>query len=161
MTDIPPRLAARPRDKRGYPIPCTILIDKDGKPDFRVNDMERWVRMVAHRRCAMCGEPMGRHVAFIGGPLAHVNRLFTDAGMHLDCAQYAMATCPYLALPRMQYLKAHAGHEGYAMHTSEQVSVERPERFFIGITRRYQLAKVNGDVMLRADAWDSVEWFTP
>lgn len=155
---IPERLARRPRDWRGYPIPMTVLIDENGKPDFRVNDVERWLRVVTRRVCALCGEPLGRHVAFIGGPRAHVNRVFTDAGMHLDCARYALATCPYLALPRMHYANKLPQFEGYTTRVSAAVDTERPERFFIGVALDYDIVRVGDDVMVRARDWLSVEW---
>lgn len=77
--------------------------DVDGRPDFRVTNAERWVVAAKHRLCTQCGEPLGRHLAFIGGPLSFVSRLFTDLAIHKDCAQYAVQACPFLAAPNMRY----------------------------------------------------------
>lgn len=95
--DVPPRLARRLRDLRGMIVPYAQFIDANGNADFRVLDDRRVSYCLEHRRCAMCGEPLGRHLHFVGGPLCAVNGLFYDPPTHKECAEYALQACPHLA----------------------------------------------------------------
>lgn len=159
--EIPDRLAARPRDRRGYPIPWTVKLDLEGRPDFRVIDTEKVAIAVGLKRCAMCGEALGRHLAFIGGPVSFKTRLFTDMPMHKDCALYAIQVCPWLAAPNMRYAGSLPQLSGSVTvaHTSEMVE-ERPERFFIGTTKCCHLVRTPaGSVVMQADPWEWHEWW--
>jgi len=158
---IPARLARRPKDARGYPIPAGVLVDEEGKPDFRVTDIRKWVALAESRCCALCGEPLGRHLAFVGGPLAHQNRFFTDLPMHRECAEYALQVCPFLAAPNFRYAESVRPGPGIAqLTTSDLVVPERPEKFFLGVTRSFQLVQgPDGTVLAYAAAWEQVTWW--
>ena len=158
--EIPSRLAARPRDARGYPIPATVLIGQDGKPDFRVTDLQRWLRAVRLKHCALCDQPLGRHLAFVGGPLSHESRYFTDLPMHRACAEYALSVCPYLAAPTaFKYASKLPQHEGFETRMEAAVSPERPAIFFLGISRGYQVVKSEEGLFVRASPWTEVQWW--
>ena len=165
MTDegvpVPPRLAARPRDARGYPIPVTVLVDANGLPDFRVTDTRQWLRAVQFRTCGLCGEPLGRHLAFVGGPACHDNRIFTDLPMHRDCAEYALKVCPFLALRNFRYATKLPSLEGVAaLNVNEMVSDARPACFFLGVTRSYRPVRDgSGQLYVQAQAWEEVTWW--
>lgn len=93
-----------PTEERGYPIPFVTMIDTTtGKPDFRVLDLRRQILCIRHRQCAMCGEVLGKFIAFIGGPLCGVNRVFVDPGMHRECAEFAAKVCPFISREDAQY----------------------------------------------------------
>jgi hypothetical protein len=157
---VPSRLAARPVDRRGYPIPYSVIVDSKGVPDFRVTDVERWMFAVNHRRCGMCGEPLGRKLAFVGGPLCHPNRYFTDLPMHRDCAEYALRVCPYLALPKASHAQTIQEHEEYGTHVSLVVSTEKPDRFMLGITEGYKPYRTtDGSFVLKAEEWLEAVWW--
>ena len=159
---IPARLAKRPRDARGFPIPMTVLIKPDGTPDFRVTDVKRWLRVVTGRICAMCGEPLGRHLAFIGGPRSHEYRVFTDAAMHTDCASYAMSVCPFLALANSRHSRKLPSAGGAALRATDEVVLDRPEKMFIGVTTSYQPLRLeDGTLVVQAGEWERVEWHEP
>lgn len=159
---IPGRLARRPRDSRGFPIPAVAFIKEDGTPDFRITDIVRWQSVVTRRACALCGEPLGSRIAFVGGPKCHEFRIFTDAGMHLECANFAKTVCPYLVLPKARHAPSVATPAGALLHISEEVPLEKPERFFIGVTRDYHPYRLpDGTFVVRAGPWESVEWFVP
>jgi hypothetical protein len=81
MIEIPPRLAKRPLDSRGYPIPVTTA-RIDGRWDFRVTDPKEWSRVIKTKRCALRGEKPDKSIWFVGVPLCHENRLCYDPGMH-------------------------------------------------------------------------------
>lgn len=160
---IPKRLALRPRDKRGYPIPYGVLVNSDGTPDFRITDQEKWMFAAQHRRCGLCGEPLGAKMAFVGGPLCHQYRYFTDLPMHRDCAEYALQVCPYLALPRMSHALAYQGKNlapGIAIKVSSDVSTEKPERFMLSIARDFKIGKLpDGSLALQASEWLETVWW--
>ncbi|KGT54005.1 hypothetical protein NY96_19685 [Xanthomonas citri pv. fuscans] len=154
--DEPARVAALPRDRRGYPIPHSVAHDEDGVPDFRVIDPGKWQHAVRRRLCGVCGSPLGARLAFVGGPLSIRNRLFNDLPMHRDCATYAMRACPFLAAPRFAFARKLPEHT----HVNESVSTDRPERFGLGIARDFQLVRgPAGDILLRAGAFEVVEWW--
>lgn len=158
---IPERLATRPVDRRGYPIPWTVKLDLEGRPDFRVIDAEKVTMAVNLKRCAMCGEQLGRHLAFIGGPVSFSTRLFTDMPMHKVCATYAIQVCPWLAAPNMRYAEKLPQMSGAVtvMHTEEMV-LERPERFFIATTKGCRLVRTpGGSIVMQADPWEWHEWW--
>jgi hypothetical protein len=98
--EVPTRIARLPRDRRGLPIPVIVLRDTDGQPHFTINDHEVTERLVAARCCAICGERLGAHACFVGGPGSafHPAGRYFDAPLHHECATFALKTCPYLAM---------------------------------------------------------------
>lgn len=74
--NIPPPLAALPRDERGYPVPYFASV-AGGVPDFRQVDTAKHRRAVRKRLCGLCGQPISRkeEAAFVGGPLSSVGRV--------------------------------------------------------------------------------------
>src|SRR5215203_4621477 len=101
--EIPLRLSRRPRDRRGYVIPFAQFIDRHGQPQFAAMDDALVRRCLDHRLCGLCGEPMGGHIFFIGGPLSTASGYFYDPPMHRDCATFALRTCPHLARAKGRY----------------------------------------------------------
>jgi len=152
---MPPRVAALARDARGYPIPYTARYDQGGMPDFRAIDSAKWMRAVRTRCCGICGEPLGGRVAFVGGPQAMQNRLFTDLPMHRDCAIYALKVCPMLAAPKFAYTRA----IGVGTGVNEHVSTVRRERFGLGVTRQFELAQLGTEIVLHAGLFESITWW--
>jgi len=50
--------------------------------------------------------------------------------------------------------------DGVALKVIEEMDEERPERFFVGITTRYEVDLLpSGSAYIRAGEWDSVAWF--
>jgi hypothetical protein len=110
-TPLPRRLARRPRDHRGFAIPFFVawlgtngeLGDEPaGVPDFRVIDSRRMVECANNRRCWLCGDKLGVHLAFVLGPMCTINRLISEPPSHYECALYAVKVCPFLTRPRMR-----------------------------------------------------------
>lgn len=117
MIDLPTppeRIARLPKDSRGYPVPWFLAWMSMGEecdpampgaePDFRV--IKRGAREDAwqHRKCWICGEPMGVHRVYVIGPMCCVNRTTMEPPCHRECAEYAAKACPFLARPRMRRL---------------------------------------------------------
>lgn len=154
---LPIRLAAAPKDERGYPIPHTVHWI-DGKPDFRVIDPEKWITAVKECRCGICGDVINGKMAFVGGPMSIENRLFTDLPMHQECAEYALQVCPFLAMPKFGYLeRTDDGH----VQVLESASSKRPDMFGLALTNSYQLAEIQhtGDIVLWAGPFSSIDWW--
>jgi hypothetical protein len=102
----PPRMRQLPIDARGYPVPWFVQWI-DGKPDFRVMDRAKWVRAVRFGNCWLCGETIGKRRTFVIGPMCAINRTTSEPACHHDCAEFAVAACPFMVLPRAKRREAH------------------------------------------------------
>lgn len=126
-------------------------------PDFTATDHDAYLRVVRNKLCGLCGEPLDYYMVFIGGPLSNANRAFLDAPMHLECAEYAVRTCPYLAM-RMEGFVTRS-HRAGSREMTPGLATARPDRFGLCVTRGFKLATRNGSVYLHADKPVRVEWY--
>ncbi|MFL1449265.1 hypothetical protein ACI77O_12790 [Pseudomonas tritici] len=151
----PPRIATLACDGRGYPIFFTAFVGSDGKPNFRIQDPYKWQVATERSLCGICGQKLGKRFAFVGGPKSMKSRYFTDAPMHESCAIYALQACPFIAMPRMAYLKhVQPGHE-----LNHLVSDTKPELFGIGIATKMKLVHFQGQQLIKAGAWLRVRFW--
>jgi hypothetical protein len=110
---MPPAVAARPRDERGYPV-LAITPWADGRPRFAATGTARSFLCAVERRCSICGTPMAAGPVWrvVGGleaeaiatalaaGVAYRNEAATvEAPGHRECMLYAAVVCPYLAQP--------------------------------------------------------------
>jgi hypothetical protein len=109
--EVPERLRRRPVDRRGFLVPYFVawhdaagkLVEAgEGTPDFRVVDTRKMAFAVKFKRCWLCGEQLGRHYAFVLGPMCTINRIISEPPSHRQCAQYALQACPFMVQPRMR-----------------------------------------------------------
>jgi hypothetical protein len=112
ITDIPmpPAVAARPRDDRGYPV-LAITPWEDGAPRFAATGTARSYICAVERLCSICGTPIdagpvwrvvsGAEADAIAeaGPSFRNAAPTVEAPGHRACMLYAAVACPYLALP--------------------------------------------------------------
>jgi hypothetical protein len=98
---IPPRMAHRPTDRHGHPVPWFVAWI-DGQPDFRVIGPDRIRDAVRFQSCWLCGEHLGSTAVFVIGPMCVVNRTTAEPGSHKDCADYAIRACPFMTRPQMR-----------------------------------------------------------
>jgi len=98
---LPARMARLPRDRHDRPIPWFVHRDEDGTPDFRVVRAAGIPEAIHFNWCWVCGQPRGRHAAFVVGPMCAVNRTSAEPPSHLECAVYSARACPFLATPSM------------------------------------------------------------
>jgi len=98
---IPDRMRSRPVSSTGYPVPWFVAW-LNGEPDFRCVDAPKVSRAVRGKLCWLCGQMLGRHLAFTIGPMCAVNRVSSEPPSHRDCAEYAVKACPFLVRPRMR-----------------------------------------------------------
>lgn len=93
---LPDSLAARPRDRRGLPVPW-VNETPAGDPDFAVIQAERSLRCARERRCGVCGEPLTYWIAFLGGQASAESRAYVDPPMHEPCAEASTRLCPHMS----------------------------------------------------------------
>jgi hypothetical protein len=98
---MPSRIARLKVSDRGYPVPWFVKW-YGNQPDFRVIAEGKMGLAFNRRLCWTCGEPLGRHLAFVIGPMCAVNRVSSEPPSHRDCAEYAAKACPFLSNPRMR-----------------------------------------------------------
>jgi len=138
---MPPRIARLPVDSRGYPVP-KFASWHDGVPDFRLADTA-WVRRAfAENRCWVCGDTLGQYKAFVIGPMCMVNRTTAEPPCHLECAEYSVRACPFLAFPQrkrnMDDLPAdRIAPPGLTLERNPGVSL-------IWVCKTYKLARAHG-----------------
>jgi hypothetical protein len=136
IENVPERIAKLPRDDRGYPVPWFVAW-VDGRPDFRVIEGGRIFEALKERRCWVCGEKLGRYLAFVIGPMCAINRITSEPPSHRDCALFAARACPFLTMPRMKR-NERAKPEGYqepAGFPSREIPASRSSGLLKGLLR--------------------------
>jgi hypothetical protein len=96
---LPRHFVGRPLSPTGFPVPWFVSM-RDGVPDFVNIHPEKVVEAINRKVCWLCGERLGRYLAFTIGPMCAVNRISAEPPTHLDCARYAVLACPFLVNPR-------------------------------------------------------------
>lgn len=153
---VPPRMRALPVDERGYPVPKFVAW-VDGKPDFRVVDDRYRVIATNRRICWLCGGMLGRHLAFVIGPMCCVNRISSEPPSHLECARFAVQACPFLTQPKRIRDKRDLpeGHEQPAGFTIER----NPGVSLIWVTSHYKVFRQDKGYLYRIGEPTSTEWW--
>lgn len=145
--EIPKALRKRPKDRRGYPIPWIVLIDRNGRPHFTINDGGRTLASRRKKLCGLCGGKLRKDIAFVGGTRCFLSPMgaFSDPPMHHDCAAYAMAVCPYLAAPSYgrriddKTLTPGATPGGVLIKNDDSVREDRPAAFMLGRAAGFEM----------------------
>ena len=97
----PERIKRLPVDpERKYPVPYFVPWI-DGKPEFRATFRETHIDCIDRRVCWVCGEPLGRFLSFVIGPMCTVNRISAEPPQHRDCSEFSAKACPFLVKPQM------------------------------------------------------------
>jgi hypothetical protein len=153
--DMPDRLKRLRVSSDGFPIPWFVAY-VDGKPDFRAMDGEKMGIAIRHRRCWMCGEPLGVHLVFAIGPMCMVNRSIAEPPSHRDCLKFAVQACPFLSQPRMRRNekdKPEGSIAGVGLKRNPGVTV-------LWTTRSYRLFRApnNGGTMFEIGEPERVEF---
>lgn len=126
LTPLPPRIARLPLSQRGYPVPWFVPWI-DGEPEFVAMDDRKRVEAVRFKKCWVCGEKLGRHLAFVIGPMCGINRTTSEPPSHLDCARWSACNCPFLTQRqeerREHGLPEHAGCPGVGLKRNPGVAL--------------------------------------
>lgn len=150
----PPNIAALPVDARGYPVPFFAMWI-DGKPDFRVVNPQAVFECATAHKCFVCGQKMKGMFTFVGGPKSMEHHHFTDGPTHKDCAEYALQTCPFLAIPTFAYNRAPILNAV----VNEIVTTERQEKIGQGLTAEFTMVSQRGHVLFQAGRWLQLKWW--
>ncbi len=100
LPPMPERIRKLPT-LRGFPVPWFVA-KVDGEFDFRVMDGPKLVQAIQQKRCWVCGEPLGKRMSFVIGPMCGINRTNAEPPSHRECAEYSAKHCPFLTRPHMK-----------------------------------------------------------
>lgn len=152
---IPPAMARRPRDSRGFPIPWFI---QQSPLDFRVIRPLGTGQAHKQRICWLCGEPRyEKRLAFAVGPMCTVNRVSSEPPSHPECARFAAIACPFLSNPRMR-----RNDKDMPDNAADPPGIHldrNPGVTAIWITRSYEPFRVADGTLLHMGDPVAVEWF--
>lgn len=142
--DMPARLRKLPLSAEGYPIPYFVPYI-NGKPDFRGMDGEKLGVCIRHKRCWLCGEQLGRYMAFVIGPMCGINLVSSEPPSHRGCAAYAVQACPFLSNPKMR-----RNEKDMPEGTVAGIMIKRnPGVTMIWVTEEYRLFRADGGVLFK------------
>ena len=156
IENVPERIAKLPRDDRGYLVPWFVAW-VDGKPDFRVIEGGRIFEALKEKRCWVCGEKLGRYLAFVIGPMCAINRITSEPPSHRDCALFAARACPFLTMPRMKR-NERAKPEGYQEPAGYHIP-RNPGVALVWITQGFTPIRANGGLLFSVGAPAELLWF--
>jgi hypothetical protein len=140
--EIPKRIAKLPQDEKGRPVPWFVAWI-DNKPDFRIIDARKVPIALKERRCWICGEPLGRFLAFVIGPMCALNRVSSEPPSHRECAKFASIACPFLATPQM-HRRERGLPENENLQAPAGISIRRnPGVVLIWVTLDFQIIGVS------------------
>jgi hypothetical protein len=143
-------------DERGYPVPKFVHWI-DGKPDFRVVDVYYFKRAVEQRLCWICGERLGRHMAFVLGPMCSINRINSEPPSHLDCARFAVQACPFMVHPERKRNEMDLPEEG--IKPAGIMIARNPGAIVIWVTESYKPFKAPNGILFHVGEPTSLEWY--
>jgi hypothetical protein len=162
---LPARIARLPIDSRGYPVPWFVLWLSDGTPEFRAMDPQKWSVAVRDRRCWVCGDRLGRYLAFVTGPMCVISGTTGEPPCHHDCAVWSACFCPFLSRPQMRRREGDFPDEcqaeaaGFAIRRNPGVTA-------VLVTERYTVFRAdvgghgNGGRLIEVGPPVTVQWFT-
>ena len=157
LPPIPRYMAGLPRDERGYPCPWFISWI-DGKPEFRCADPRKLIRAVTEKRCWVCGEKLGRWMAFVIGPMCAINRTSSEPPSHRECAEFSVKACPFLSRPKSVRREANLP-EG-SVEAAGIASPRNPGVSLIWICRDYSVYPVHNGFLFSLPKPSECLWYS-
>lgn len=156
LPDMPDRVAKLPKDHRGFPVPWFVAYI-DGVPDFRVIGERKIIDAHRHKKCWICGEKLGKFMAFVIGPMCAINRVSSEPPSHKDCAEFAAKACPFLTRPKMKRNTKDLPEEGKC---PAGIHLERnPGVTLVWITKDYKPFKAGEGVLFQVGKPEEVIWY--
>lgn len=153
---LPARLARRPINKRGFPVPWFVSLI-NGEWDFVNLDPRKIIEACNRKVCWLCGEPLGQYAAFVIGPMCSINRVSAEPPSHRDCAEYAVRACPFLARPNMRRNEA-AYVEGHVPAAGVMIE-HNPGATLIWITKTFKPFAAGNGVLFEVGEPLEVYWY--
>jgi hypothetical protein len=167
LPPLPRRIAALPKDERGYPVPWFVAWFRNDEPsspniegatpDFRIVTHGRPMSAYHAERCWICGQSLGRHRVYAIGPMCVVNRVTSEPSSHRECAEFAVKACPFLTKPRMR-----RNEKGLPEETSTPgIMIERnPGVICLYETRFARPFRAGAGYLFRLGPPDRVDWWS-
>ena len=155
---IPNRMKRLPLDHRGFVVPWFVHWNADHAPDFRVIGKGKMHHAIRANLCWLCGQVLGRHKAFVIGPMCAINRVSGEPPCHLDCATFAVQACPFLTRPRMRRNeKTELPEDSFFSPTGIS---RNPGVALVWVTDHYDRFLGNGnEILFRIGAPSRLGWF--
>jgi hypothetical protein len=155
---LPVRMKRRPISERGFPVPWFVSWI-NGRWDFVNLDPRLIVEAYKRRVCFLCGEPLGRFLAFTIGPMCSINRVSSEPPAHRECAEYAVRACPFLSQPKMR--RNDKAHLGTADNVPGIMIEHNPGATLIWITKSFEPIRADGGrgVLFQIGEPIEVAWF--
>jgi hypothetical protein len=149
---VPLRMRGRPVDHRGFPVPWFVTEKtEDGLWDFARVTPERYRTAIKRRLCWVSGEPMGRLMSFVIGPMCVVNRVAADPPVIPEIAKWSAKVCPFLSRPLAK--RPDDGRPGY---TPGIGIVDNPGMCAVWTTRSFELERTG--LMIIGDPVEVTWW---
>lgn len=153
---VPYRMSRLPRNKAGYVVPWFVAFI-DGVPDFRVIRAGGIIEAVRDDKCWLCGDRLGRNVAFVIGPMCAVNRTSAEPPSHRDCAEYAAQVCPFLTNPKMVRRDNHKPEDATA--PAGTMLTRNPGVALVWVTRNWRPFRVDNGILFYVGDPEATEWY--
>ncbi len=153
---MPDRIKRLPISDTGFPIPFFVAWI-DGKPDFRVIGPDKLPQAVNRKLCWVCGQPLGQFKAFPIGPMCAITRTISEPPCHLECAEYAVQACPFLANPRMRRNEKNLPPE--YQEPAGTMILRNPGATCIWVTKDFRAFRSGTGVLFQLGDPSSVHWF--
>jgi hypothetical protein len=153
---IPERMKHLPIDERGYPVPWFVGWIDENTPEFRSMDYKKFIRALKEKLCWVCGNPLGRHLAFVLGPMCTITRTTAEPPSHRECAEWSVKACPFLSKPKIVRREI----EEREIQCAGEAILRNPGASAIWMTRLYTpFSDGKGGVLLRVGDADEVTWW--
>lgn len=155
---LPARMTSLPKDHRGFVVPW--FVDwHNGEPFFPAMDPTKLVRAIRQRLCWVCGQPLGRNMTFVVGPMCTINRTSAEPPSHLDCALYSVQVCPFMVSPEMGRVPERKYGERGATEPGGIMETRNPGAAIVWNTRDYTVVRTPTGPICRLPDPTSVWWW--
>lgn len=156
LFDMPPSIAALPRDHRGYPVP-KFATWKDGVPDFVLVSQQYFYECINEKLCWLCGGKMGTRNFFVTGPMCTITCTSAEPPVHMGCARFSVRNCPFLTRP----LAKRQNVEGKEHVEPGGVMIERnPGMSVVWETDSYRVIRDgNGAPVIKMGPPKDIQWW--
>ena len=155
LPPLPERMRHLPVDARGYPIP-EFVSHIDGERDFRVVSLDHLAKCIREDVCWICGQALDDLKAFVIGPLPALQAISNEPPSHIECAEFAVAACPFLLLPKAQ----HRANDDPRVQKMVGATKGNPGVCCLYVVRGYSCYESPKGVIFRTGRAVRVAWYT-
>lgn len=157
LEPLPERMRNLPVDERGYPVPWFVAW-YEGKPEFRAMDAGKLRDALKQRLCWVCGQPLGRWLAFPIGAMCVITRTIGEPPSHRECAEWSIRNCPFLSNP--EFVRDETNIPKDARPPAGFGIKRNPGVTCLWMTREYEMfADRNGRPLITIGKPEGVTWW--